>query len=495
MTLRQAGFLSPASSAELSVSSFLASSRTLSGRRAQPARAERRACWHAAAVGVCALLLLSGVAVSANAQNVSFAGTQSTINVLVASTGLSFPNGVGGVAVDQAGDIFIADAGHNRVVKIPAGGGAQTTVPTNGLNNPQGVAVDGSGNVFIADTGNNRVVEVPWNGTSYGAQTTLAVSVGGLGLNNPQGVAVDNNGSVYIADTNNNRVVEIPWDGSAQTTVGSGLNKPCGAATDSSRDIVIADTGNSRVVELPSFSGATQTTVPVSGLGKPQGVAMDWQGNILIADTQNNRVVEVPAWNGATYGPQTTVGSGLNDPLAVGVDGAGDVFIVDTTGSEVVKVRLQAVNFGSANVCPSGQTTPAPCSNTLALTYNVNADTTLSTTPAVLTQGASVLDFTLASGSTCAGAVTAGSTCTVNVTFAPRVPGLRMGAVQLSDSSGNLLVTTLLSGVGQGPAIAFGPGTQTTLIITVRWGLYIPQGVAVDAAGDVFIADTNHLRV
>jgi sugar lactone lactonase YvrE len=148
------------------------------------------------------------------------------------------------------------------------------------------------------------------------------------------------------------------------------------------------------------------------------------------------------------------------------------------------------VNFGSINICPGGQTTPAPCSETLALNYNVNADTTFATNPTVVTQGAPNLDFTLSS-TTCTGAVTAGNSCTVNVSFAPLAPGLRMGAVQLMDNSGNLLVTTFVQGIGQGPAIAFGPGAQTT----VGSGLSYPEGAAVDAAGDVFIADKANNRV
>ena len=107
------------------------------------------------------------------------------------------------------------------MVEIPAGGGAQTTVGS-GLNFPDGVAVDGAGDVFIADTDNSRVVEVPAGG---GAQITVA-----SGLNDPSGVAVDGAGDVFIADTGNNRVVEVPAGGGAQTTVVSGLSYPdwCG---------------------------------------------------------------------------------------------------------------------------------------------------------------------------------------------------------------------------------------------------------------------------
>jgi len=253
---------------------------------------------------------------------------------------------------------------------------------------------------------------------------------------------------------------------------------------DGAGDVFIADYGNSRVVEVPAGGGA-QTTVG-SGLYHPTGAAVDGAGDVFIADYGNSRVVEVPAGGG----PQTTVGSGLNFPIGMAVDGAGDVFIADTRNNRVVEVQRVAVNFGNVNVCPASQTSPAPCSQTLTLNYNVAATTTFGTIN-VVTQGAPNLDFTLSSGSTCTGTVSAGSSCTVNVTFAPLAPGVRMGAVQLTDNLGNLLVTNMVHGVAQGPAIAFGPGVQTT----VDSGLYYPSAAAVDAAGDVFIADSNNRRV
>jgi DNA-binding beta-propeller fold protein YncE len=419
----------------------------------------------------CALLLLGAFSAPTHAQSITFAGVQTT----VPASGLYYPFGV---AVDAAGDVFIADTYNSRVVKIPAGGGAQTTVGS-GLNMPGGVAVDGAGDVFIADAYNSRVVEVPAGG---GAQTTV-----GSGLSYPYGVAVDAAGDVFITDSGNNRVVEVPASGGPQTTVpASGLKYPIGVAVDGAGDVFIGDAGNSRVVEVPA-SGGPQTTVPASGLSSPYGVAVDGAGDVFIADHVNNLVVEVPASGGA----QTTVGSGLYNPVGVAVDGAGDVFIADTDNNRVVEVQRVAVNFGNVNVCPAGQTTPAPCSQTLTLNYDVAATTTFGTIN-VVTQGAPNLDFTLSSGGTCTGTVSAGSSCTVNVTFAPLAPGVRMGAVQITDNLGNLLVTTMVHGVAQGPAIAFGPGVQTTVPAS---GLLYPGSVVVDAAGDVLVADIGNSRV
>ncbi len=416
----------------------------------------------------CALLLLAASSAPAHAQSITFAGAQTYVG-----SGLSGP---WGVAVDGAGDVFIADTLSSRVVEIPAGGGPQTTVLVSGLNHPYGVAVDGAGDVFIADETNNQVVEVPAGG---GPQTTV-----GSGLNAPYGVAVDGKGDVFIADTGNNRVVEVPAGGGPQTTVGSGLHSAYGVAVDGAGDVFIADYASNQVVEVPA-GGGPQTTVG-SGLSEPLGVAVDGAGDVFIADNNASQVVEVPAGGG----PQITVGSGLSYPSGVAVDGGGDVFIAGTSLNHVVEVQRVAVNLGNVNVCPAGQTSPAPCSQTTTLNYNVEAATTFGTIR-VVTQGTPNLDFTLSSGSNCTGTVSAGSTCNVNVTFSPLAPGGRMGAVQLADNLGNLLATTMVPGQGQGPAIAFGPGAQTY----VGSGLSGPWGVAVDGAGDVFIADTQSSRV
>jgi hypothetical protein len=115
--------------------------------------------------------------------------------------------------------------------------------------------------------------------------------------------------------------------------------------------------------------------------------------------------------------------------------------------------------FGNTNVCPPGQSTPAPCSVTKPVTFTMTSNATIGSVQ-VVTQGATGLDFQLGSGSTCIGAISAGSSCTVNVTFAPIAPGLRLGAVELFDNSGNLLATRLIYGIGQGPAVAFSPLTS-----------------------------------
>jgi DNA-binding beta-propeller fold protein YncE len=130
-------------------------------------------------------------------------------------------NNPGGAAVDSAGNIYVADTGNSRIQKFDSngnyltkwggtfsppppsvpGGTSQPYVPVNGqFLGPSGVAVDSAGNVYVADTGNNRIQEFDSNG-NYLAQWG--------GFNQPGGVAVDSAGNVYVADTRNNRIEEF----------------------------------------------------------------------------------------------------------------------------------------------------------------------------------------------------------------------------------------------------------------------------------------------
>ena len=99
-----------------------------------------------------------------------------------------------GVAVDSAGNVYIADTGNNAIKEWVAASNTVITLVSSGLYDPSGVAVDGSGNVYIADTGNNAIKE--WLAASN--TVTMLVS---SGLYYPLGVAVDGAGNVYIADT------------------------------------------------------------------------------------------------------------------------------------------------------------------------------------------------------------------------------------------------------------------------------------------------------
>ena len=440
-------------------------------------------------------LLLCVVPTAAQAQSVTFAGAQTTLP----TSDLDNPSGV---AVDSAGDVFIGGAADGGVVELPktaTGYGPQVTLPFTGLGayGAQGVAVDSAGDVFIAALSINSIVELPWTGTGYGPQTTLPFS----GLDNPVGVAVDSAGDVFEGDYGPTLdggsgpaiARELP-----KTSTGygpqvilpfSGLSSVRGVVVDSAEDVFLADSFNARVLELPKTGTGygPQIVLPFSGLSGPWGVAVDSAGDVFVADFFGEFVAELP-WTGTGYGPEITLPfSGLSNLAGVAVDSAGDVFLSDFINKRVLELQRYSVNFGGVNICPAGQTTPAPCSETLTLNFTVTASGVLGT-PKVLTLGAPNLDFTLASGSTCVGTVTEGATCSVNVTFAPRFAGERRGGVELVDGSGKVIgYGVFVHGIGSGPQVTFQPGTLSQLSGFGFSG--INTNLAVDGSGNVFVSN------
>ena len=120
--------------------------------------------------------------------------------ITLVSSGLSYPYGV---AVDGAGNVYIADSGNNAIKEWLAASNTVITLVSSGLSWPSGVAVDGAGNVYIADYGNNAIKE-------WLAASNTVITLVSSGLLAPCGVAVDGSGNVYIADTCNNAIKELP---------------------------------------------------------------------------------------------------------------------------------------------------------------------------------------------------------------------------------------------------------------------------------------------
>ena len=261
------------------------------------------------------------------------------------SAGLNQP---GATAVDSLGNVFIADSGNNLIGKVApdgtfsvvAGGGVTSplsaTVATDALlNAPRGVAVDSAGNVYIADSGNNLIEKVAPDGTFSvvaGGGVTSPLDSGlatQMQLSNPGGVAVDASGNLYIADTGNGLIEEVdavtgnlyvlagggtmtPQESQAATTwedhFGLGLsiqlNAPEGVAVASSGIVYIAATGANVVARLISgifsvVAGGGTNTPGVRGPGTsaalngPQGVAVDSCGVVYIANTGSNVLQEL----------------------------------------------------------------------------------------------------------------------------------------------------------------------------------------------------------
>ena len=333
-------------------------------------------------------------------------GPATSAQLYLSSSGLG-----GDVAVDAAGDLFIADT-YNQRIRMVTPGGVISTVAGNGtpgysgdvglataaqLNGPSSIAVDTAGNLFIADFSNNRVrmvttggviSTVAGNGTpGYSGDVGLATAAQ---LNGPYSVAVDTAGNLFIADFYNNRVRKVTPSGIISTVAGTGtygfsgdggpatsaqLYYPYSLAVDAAGNLFIADFSNSRIRKVTP-SGIISTvagtgTYGFSGDGGPatsaqleypSGVAVDTAGDLFIADgpnvslfgiTGNQRIRKVTiggiistvAGNGGQGfsgdgGPATS--AQLNNPSAVAVDTAGNLFISDTSNNRVRRVTWVA---------------------------------------------------------------------------------------------------------------------------------------------------------
>ena len=282
---------------------------------------------------------------------------------------LNVPNGI---ALDATGNLYIADYNNNRIRKVVAGvistvagkgtpgfsgdGGLATQAQ---LNLPYVIALDPAGNLYIADFGNNRLRIVGLNGVMY---TTAGNGTAGFSgdsgspvsaqLHFPSGIAFDNAGNLYFADYENNRVREIS-SGVITTVAGDGtpaqLNNPSAVAFDSTGNLYIADTGNNRIRKV---AGTTITTFAGNGtagfngdngaatsaeLNQPSGIAFDSSGNLYIADSANNRVRKVARGTITTVAGDGTSAQ-LSNPSDVVVDSTGNIYIADSGNNRVRKV-------------------------------------------------------------------------------------------------------------------------------------------------------------
>jgi uncharacterized protein (TIGR03437 family) len=307
-----------------------------------------------------------------------------------------------GLALDSAGNLYIADLGNARVRKVApdgaiqtvAGGGALPATSTGQgslattvqLNQPRNVTLDGMGSLYISDFGANQIYQVASTGTVSLVAGTGAAGFSGAGtsavlaeLNAPAGLAVDLNGALYFADSGNNLVRKI-YNGVIVTVFNT--PGPTGVALDSAgmlwvaaadyfgtvaqpipgmaaaRDLTVDPSGNiyatagALVLELPSGGGVT--TIAGSGnspgfggdggpaaaahLDSPSGIAADSSGNWYIADTANNRIRMVTMAGVITTIAGTGDPAQLNAPRAIAVDGSNNLYIADTGNNAIRKL-------------------------------------------------------------------------------------------------------------------------------------------------------------
>ena len=343
-----------------------------------------------------------------------------TVQTTIGS-GFSGPNGV---AVDGAGDVFVADTNNNAVKEVLPDGAIKTI--GSGFRDPYGAAVDGAGDVFVTDTLNNAVKEVLPDG---------AILTIGSGFSGPTGVAVDGAGDVFVADYNDNAVKEV-LPGGAIKTIGSGSSLPYGVAVDGAGDVFVADTNNNAVKEV-SPPTVTGTPSPLIGTSA-QAVTGTLTG--LTPDTfYFYRTVAMSA-GGTTIGPLrafntqiATSFSGLaNNPTSITYGGGS----VPLSGQVVANPSLPLLAGSLVSVSINGlsETTPVNPDGTFQLDYQFAAPPGVAQSPLFVTY--SFLDPNGVFAST--------SDSSQTLTVTPAAPNVSLNPVDLT--YGTALADGQLSG-------------------------------------------------
>jgi len=442
--------------------------------------------------------------------------SSSTVTTLAGSAGNpGLVDGVGsaarfrnlaGIAAGPNNIVYVADAGNHSIRQVSSSGEVTTVAGIGypdffddqgtaaGFNNPQGVAVDGAGNVYVADTGNHAVrrIDAAGNVTTVAGDGTAGF-VNGAGVNarfnSPRGVAVDAVGRIYVADTGNHAVRRIDAAGNVATVAGDGAagstNSPnarfnglAGIAADGNQIyIYVADANNHSIRRLDQSDtvitlagldrGFKDGTAAESRFADPVGVAVDGAGHVIVTETTNSLIREIDparAINGDPNAVSTLAGTGergstdgsgavakFNRPSGVTVTSSGAVIVADTGNQTLRKITLGPV-IASLDPAQGGAGT--------AVTINGNRfDGSGPSSNIVL--------FAASGGGTVTAAVSSATSAQLNVT----VPaGAVTGGVTVQTANGTSNAATFtVTGGAQPPVIAdFNPksgpiGTLVTL--------------------------------
>ena len=475
-----------------------------------------------------------------------YAGKGSTDGV---GSGALFFNAQG-VAVDAAGNVYVADSGNNTIRVIsPAGvsstlagtagvSGSADGIGTNALfNQPSGIALDHATNIYVTDYGNSTIRRI----TPFGQVTTIAGQAGVTGSSNatgtgalffhPMGIAVDSSTNLYVADYGNHLIRKISPTLVVTTLAGSGVvgfnnatgtaaqfNEPEAVTVDTSGNVYVADTGNavirkitsggavSTFVGSPGVLGSTDNTGTNALFYQPDGIAIS--GTTLYVSDYFNNTVRTVSSGGAVItlaGLAGTTGStdGTGNaarfwaPQGVAVSTTGTIYVADTANSTIRAITSGGVvstfagspSDGSANGASSTARFYNPRNVALDSSYNVYvADTQNNVIRKITPTG--VVSVLAGSNGVAGSADGVGSAALFAGPQGIAVDG--GGNIYVADS-GNSTIRKITSGgtVITLAGFAGNPGNQDGAGTNAQF--YNPEGVAVDGGGNVYVADTwNH---
>lgn len=463
------------------------------------------------------------------------AGTEGSTNGTGADARFNEPFGI---AVDDTGTLYVADASNNSIRRITSagvvttyagGGGAGSTdgVTTSAkFDEPRGICIDSTGTIYVADYDNHTIRKITAAGvvSTVAGQADVPGNTDGIGttasFRGPMGIAVDSTGVVYVADSGNRAIRRISSSGSVTTmTLSASLGEPRGIAVTASGTILVADYGSHTIRSISSSGTVTTLAGSIESPGTadgatsaarfhyPSGITAATDGSILIADTENDTIRSISGSTvtttaGAAGRVLTTDGRGtdarFDAPYSTAVDSNGVVFVADQAAHVIRRIGTDGIvttfaglpgAFGIDDGTGDGARFYAPTGVAVDSSGNLYVADSLNSTIRKITPARVVTTFA-GSGRTRGSADGNASAARFDQPFGVAVDG--NGNVYVSDSAANTIRKVTSAGTvstlaGRAGAAGTTDGSGTAARFTV------PYAVAVDSTGTVFVVDHgNH---
>jgi len=249
-----------------------------------------------------------------------------------------------GLALDRAGNLYIADLGNARVRKVTAGGAISTVAGPWGLAAPRNVAVDSSGNLLVSDFNSHKVLRVNLDGSLTAVAGTGIPGYSGDGgsasiaqLNSPTALAFDRQNNLYIGDSQNHAIRKIA--GGIIVTLAR-VSTPSGLAFDASGNLYVADRAAGQIWRIPPSGQTAGLSVSARDVAIAPDGALFASDGTLVRRIQPSGILTIAAGGGKiTYGDQGDARRArLNHPTGVAVDAAGNLYIADRDNHRIRRV-------------------------------------------------------------------------------------------------------------------------------------------------------------